>query len=164
MCACGSDDTPARDAPPPSTVIYVVRHAETIVSTSNDPPLSAAGQMRADRLAGLLADKHVTAILTSQFIRTRDTAMPTATAAGIAILQRTVTTANASTYGTMLADEIRNTQLEHVVLVVGHSNTVPATVSALAGTTVAPIDDTDYDNFYTVTITGATATLDVMTY
>jgi hypothetical protein len=38
------------------------------------------------------------------------------------------------------------------VLVVGHSNTVPAIIEALGAVRPAPICDPEYDNLYVVTI------------
>jgi hypothetical protein len=38
------------------------------------------------------------------------------------------------------------------VVVVGHSNTVPAIVEALSGRKVAPISDAEYDHLFIVTI------------
>jgi len=55
----------------------VVRHAEK-AADGNDPDLSAAGQQRAEGLARILKDAEITAIFTTEFKRTQETAAPTA--------------------------------------------------------------------------------------
>lgn len=138
-----------------------MRHGET-EGTGGDPYLSATGQARAEHLADLLRDKSVAAILTSQYHRTHDTAVPTANAAGIQIQARVVDQSNIATYGMQLATEVRD--MHRAVLVVGHSNTVPDTVMALANQTVPAIAETEYNRLYTITIAHGVATLDAATY
>jgi broad specificity phosphatase PhoE len=53
------------------------------------------------------------------------------------------------------------------VLVVGHTNTVPAIVLGLSGQTIAPIADTDFDNIYIIKVkrcSGTNRTLAHITY
>src|SRR5688572_25517932 len=64
--------------------VIVVRHAEQDRSVpGNDPPLSAAGQARAEALKATLSRAGVTTILTSPLRRTIDTAAPLAASLGI---------------------------------------------------------------------------------
>jgi hypothetical protein len=60
-------------------VVVIVRHAEKAANGSNDPDLSSAGQARAETLARILKDSGITAIFTTEFKRTQETAAPTAT-------------------------------------------------------------------------------------
>src|SRR5258707_1720645 len=60
-------------------VVVIVRHAEKAANGGNDPDLSSAGRARADALARILKDSSITAIFTSEFKRTQETAAPTAT-------------------------------------------------------------------------------------
>ena len=60
-------------------VVVIVRHAEKATNGGNDPDLSSAGQARAEALARILKDSGITAIFTSEFNRTQETAAPTAT-------------------------------------------------------------------------------------
>ena len=64
--------------------IFLVRHAERADGGAggmgNDPSLSEAGRARAESLAAMLKDTKLTAIFTTEFKRTQETAAPTATA------------------------------------------------------------------------------------
>ncbi len=56
--------------------IYIVRHAEKRDASSKDPELSVEGQARAANLAKALRDSEITAIYTSEYLRTQKTAPP----------------------------------------------------------------------------------------
>jgi broad specificity phosphatase PhoE len=130
-----------------TTTIIIVRHGEkqTDAVDPKDPPLSPAGQARAERLARMLKDADVKAIMVTPFARTRQTAEPLAKQAGMTPVAIT-------------ADDVREVAAridEHhagqTVLVVGHSNTVPAIVAALSGQSVPAIDEAEFDHLYIVT-------------
>ena len=65
--------------------IYVVRHAERGTPApgsnmaANNPPLSEAGEQRAQALKGLLQDKKVAYIFSTNTVRTMSTAQPLST-------------------------------------------------------------------------------------
>ena len=62
-------------------LIFVVRHAERAdagMTAQTDPPLSAIGEARSSKLAGMLADAGVKDIFVTEFKRTQDTAKPLA--------------------------------------------------------------------------------------
>ncbi|HTK32878.1 MAG TPA: phosphoglycerate mutase family protein [Candidatus Saccharimonadaceae bacterium] len=132
------------------TTVYVVRHAEkNAVFAGADPPLSEAGARRADALARALADAHVTTILTTHFARTRDTVRPLAAATGDSI------TVFDQTDAARVAAEVWTRHAGEAVLVVGHSDTVPAIVRALAGRDVPPYREGEFDRLYVVVRRGA---------
>ena len=110
-------------AAPAQQAIFVVRHAEK-ESPASEPsvPLSEAGRARAARLAAMLKDAGVTSIYSTDTVRTRSTAGPLAEAVKHPIQIYTDVAA--------LAGELRR-EPQGVVLVVGHSNTVPKLLSAL---------------------------------
>jgi phosphohistidine phosphatase SixA len=148
---CGGDDgPPAMPDANTDVVVYVVRHAET-GSTATDPPLDATGQARAQALATRLADAGIGAAFSSQYARTRETALPTATAAGITVTALPVTSANAATYGMQLVTAVSDANVR-AALIAGHSNTVPDTVKAFTGMTIAPIAESEFDRIYTITL------------
>src|SRR5687767_7346778 len=63
-----------------ATVVYVVRHAEKATNSPTDPDLSAAGQLRAVALKDTLSKVILSAIYTTNYKRTQQTATPTAQA------------------------------------------------------------------------------------
>jgi broad specificity phosphatase PhoE len=128
------------------TVVLLVRHAEK-ADNSADPELSAAGMERARILVESVRRAGVTSIITTQLRRTRATAEPTATALGIRPEVIATTSAN---HVREIADTVR-ARAGGVLLIVGHSNTVPAIISEL-GASVAPICDSEYDNLYVLTL------------
>src|SRR5687768_18433277 len=64
----------------PPTVILLVRHAEKAAQPAQDPPLTEAGAARARALVAVARDAGVKAIISTQYLRTRNTAEPTAAA------------------------------------------------------------------------------------
>jgi broad specificity phosphatase PhoE len=131
----------------PITAIFV-RHAEKAATPPDDPPLTAAGEARARDLLAAVRDAGVGAIITTQFLRTRATAQPTAAALGIV---PSVVTTGAATHAQDVAAAIRK-HPGQTVLIVGHSNTLPEIIEALGGKRPANICDAAYDNLFIVTI------------
>jgi broad specificity phosphatase PhoE len=115
-----------------------------------DPDLSAAGRARAESLASVLKDAHITAIYATEFKRTQQTAAPLAKALGLTV--KIVTPKSAAALIEQLKTERSN------VLVVGHSNTVPDVIKDLGVTTRVTIGEDDFDNLFLVT-TGARPSL-----
>jgi len=145
-------------APVPSTVVLVVRHAEKAPGTG-DVPLSDAGLARAAAIAVIGKDAGVEAIITTQFARTRQTGLPLATALGITP-EVVPATADLAQHAADVASAVRR-HAGQVVLVVGHSNTVPAIVAALGGGTWRDLCEPEYDVLFTVVISpdGPTRTI-----
>ena len=140
-----------------TTTVILVRHAEKAASPADDPPLNAAGEARSRELAQAVRDAGVSAIITTQFARTRATGQPIATALGIT---PTVVAATNTNHVQDVVAEIRK-HPGQTVLIVGHSNTVPAIVEALGAKRPPAICDSQYDNLYVVTMpsSGAVATI-----
>lgn len=143
---------PARD-----TLIVLVRHAEKATDDPTDPSLSSAGRARAQALAQVLAGSKVDAIYATQFRRTRDTAAPLAQSLNLEVQVRPIDVATAAGYSKELAEHIRRTHAGQVVLVVGHSNTVPDLVAELSGVTVPPIAESEYTRLYAIGLDGKSA-------
>ena len=141
-------------APAASTTIIVVRHAEKAAEPAADPALTAAGVARAEALVDVVKDAGVRAIISTGFVRTRTTAAPVAARLG---LVTEIVDARAPDHAASVAAGVLAHHRGETVLVVGHSNTVPAIVAALGAPAPAPICDAEYDNLYIVTVppTGA---------
>ena len=128
----------------PITVI-LVRHAEK-AADSRDPSLTAAGRERAEALSALLADAGITAIFSSEYKRTQETAEPLAKRLGLS-----VTTVKAKEQASLLA-KVRRLPPGSRALVVGHSDTVPSLTFRMTGTRVPELTDADYDRLYIGTV------------
>lgn len=145
LTPCAATLATGQPGPPvaASTTVILVRHAERAPG-DGDVPLSARGLERAAALARLLIDTDIRAIMTSEMIRTQQTAAPVAKQKQLkpeilpankldAIVERV----QAMKGGTML--------------VVHHSNTVPALVEKLGGKT-PPIGDVEFDRLILLTL------------
>jgi phosphohistidine phosphatase SixA len=130
--------------------VFIVRHAERADAATKggsmmgtDPELSEAGRARAASLATMLKDAGITAIFTTQYKRTKQTAEPLAKALGV-----TITEVNAKELAG-LPEKIR-AQAGNV-LVVGHSNTVPETLKGLGIESAPSLGESEYDNLFIIT-------------
>ena len=147
--AAGADST---------TTIILVRHAEkdTLVIGA-DPPLSAAGILRAHELARVLADARISAIYVTPWQRNRQTALPLAERLGdtLTVVDKVDET----------VERLRTRHAGRTVLVVGHSNTLPQLVEQLTGEKIPPFVERDFDRMYVVTLApGRAATLTALHY
>jgi broad specificity phosphatase PhoE len=138
----------AADAP---LTVYVVRHAEKAVEPGSDPALSAEGQARARALADSLRNAGVDAVIVTQFKRTRTTAAVVAEAAKLTP-QVVPASADAKSHAEAVAAMVRKQPAGSTVLVVGHSNTVPAIIGALGGPHMPDLCDAEYDNLFVLTV------------
>lgn len=130
--------------------VILVRHAEK-ADTSSDPVLSEAGQRRAVDLAVALSDSDLTHVFTSPLQRTVLTARPAAEAHAInpeAISFEGGTEAHIL----RIAERIRALPDDAVVLVVGHSNTVPLIAAALGETGPSEMADCEYDRLTVISV------------
>ena len=120
--------------------IYLVRHAER-ADQSADPPLSTDGVGRSHRLRDMLKDAGITKIFTSELRRTIETAAPLASAIHVSPQQISPDA---------LAAKIAASNARDRILVVGHSNTLPALLHALRVEPPITIADDAYDNLFIV--------------
>jgi broad specificity phosphatase PhoE len=134
-----------------STTIIVIRHAEQVQDGSKDPPLAPAGEARAAALARMFGDTrlpgHIDAIYVAPEQRCRGTAAPLATRLGV------TPSVVADHDARALARRVVREHAGGRILVVGHSDTVPAMVAALSGVRNVPaIGSDDYGTMYIVTV------------
>jgi broad specificity phosphatase PhoE len=163
--ACGPSCSCEGPVPEAGTVvIYIVRHAEKEPVLEDapeperkDPPLSAAGQLRALGLAKDLPVREIEAVYVTDTKRCRDTA-----SAVLAVKAVTPTIYPAQdTEG--LAQRIRRRRGQSV-LVVGHSNTIPPLLAELGVEDPIEIADDQYGDLWVVTLAGEVAKLEVRRY
>src|SRR5262249_15424742 len=122
--------------------VVLVRHAEPVAG-GTDPGLSPTGQHRAATLAKMLAKTGITAIFTSNLRRTKETAKPLAVLLSIA--------------PAVIADDpvAAAAQIKAAgkrVLVVGHTNTVPAIIEALGGPANVVIQANEFDHLFVLQV------------
>lgn len=137
----------------PSTVI-LVRHAERAAEPANDPVLTDVGVQRAKDLAAALGSAKVTSIVTTHLQRTQLTAKPLADALGLTPI---VVRAGGRDHADSVAATVMRRPGGDVVLVVGHSNTVPAIIAALGGPRMPDLCDGQYANLYVLELTPGSA-------
>src|SRR5438105_3635012 len=117
--------------------VYLVRHAEK-AGDALTSPLTEKGGRRAQALARLLKDAGIKAIYTSDFRRTQLTAKPLADQ--LRITPKAILNGDADT----TFNEVRRDHLADIVLVVGHSNTIPALVKKWTGKDVPAPEESEY--------------------
>lgn len=125
------------------TVLFV-RHADIDlppIAPDELIELNAAGRERAETLARVVGSAGVSTVFTSTLKRTEQTAAPLAAALGVI----------AEPVPPSLPQFVISTADGSVILVVGHSNTLPQMIAALGVST--PISSpTGFDDLYVVTI------------
>ena len=134
-----------------TTTMIFVRHAEKASETAEDPSLSGAGRVRAAELARQMVDADVVAgvdaIYSTPYKRTVETVQPVADALSLDV--------NLYDPGDNEAvlEKILKEHKGKIILVVGHSNTLPTLIADLgASKLVPPIAEMEYDNIYIVAI------------
>ena len=134
-----------------TTTIIFVRHAEQTMVPADDPPLSEAGQRRVRELTRQLVDADVVAgidaIYSTPLKRSEETVRPLADALNLPI----------SNYDPADTEQVLETILKthkgKIILVVGHSNTVPELIANLGASKKVPvIARGEFDNIYVVSI------------
>lgn len=131
--------------------VILVRHAElenAIGVDAKQISLSGMGQARAERLAQLLAQSGVAAIYATDFARTRETAEPVAKR-----VSREVTILSKGDANEFVA-RLRREHAGQVVVVVGHTDTLPGIIKALGHAEDIKIDSADFGNVFVVTPKG----------
>jgi len=134
-----------------TTTVIVVRHAEKEMNAGSDPPLTQAGQARAELLSRLFGDGrepgHVDAIYISPTLRSRMTAAPLAARLGLTPIVGPAHDAP------NLAHRALRENGGGRVLIVGRSDTVTDIVEDLTGAKELPrIADDEYGAMYIVTV------------
>lgn len=125
-----------------SATVVLVRHAER-VAEGQDPGLSEIGHAHAARLAELLQNASLAAIYVTEWKRTQETAAPVAAVTG---LEPRVVPAERHK---RLLRRLKWRHRGDVVLVVGHSNTVPL-IGAGLGATIGVVEAEDHSGLWII--------------
>jgi broad specificity phosphatase PhoE len=126
--------------------VLFVRHADIDPPHGEaDPPLNAAGRERAETLARMVDPAGLKSLFCSPKIRTKQTVQPIEARSGLS--------AEIAPDPAELAKQLLSMATDAVVLVAGHSNTVPAMIEALGVAPPAPvIGEQEFDNLFIVTV------------
>ena len=130
---------------------YIVRHAEKVTQEANmssDVSLTEEGKRRAEEIKKILSRKKIAYVFSTNTIRTKSTAQPTADYFHL-------TTAiygprPDSAFISLLKSKKKNT------LIVGHSNTVDDIVNMLCGKkeVAGDLPDTEYNKLFIIKMKG----------
>lgn len=146
------------------TIVLVVRHAERSDTTNCEPAtvkgspnrslIMVSGQSpRAGALAHVGGEDSIAAIYASEFCRTQQTVQPLATQLGLTVNVVEQYAADGPTPNVdNLISQVRTNNKGQVVLIAGHSDTVPLIIEKLSGQTIAAIGEDEFDNLFVVTI------------
>ena len=129
------------------STFYLIRHAEKVRTNKSDrdPKLNEKGILRALNWKEYFLDKDITKIYSTNYKRTLETVKPFQEAIGLATILYSPSSID-------YKDFISSNKGE-IVLVVGHSNTIPNFVNELINDQVyAQIDDLNNSNLYIVTL------------
>jgi 2,3-bisphosphoglycerate-dependent phosphoglycerate mutase len=118
--------------------IILVRHAEKVDATSQDPELSAEGKQRAERLIKTIGKYKPGAFYSTNFKRTRGTLAPLA-----AKRKKTVEVYDPRK-SSELVDSIMKSKIKRHI-VAGHSNSVPGLANLIAKKDIFKnLDESEY--------------------
>lgn len=151
---CGTQSVAAQDK-----LIILIRHAEKVDATSQDPELSEAGKQRAERLIKVGGKYKPGAFYSTNFKRTRDTLTPLA-----AKRRKTVEIYDARKPADLLETIMKSKIKRHIVS--GHSNTVPGLANLITTKDIFKnLDETEYGVMWVIRIKdGKVVTTEVIPY
>ena len=130
-----------------SNSYYIVRHAEKATQEANmtsDVPLTAKGKQRAEALKEELKNKKIAYVFSTNTVRTKSTAQPTADYFHVPI--EIYGPIPDSAFISLIKSKKKNT------LIVGHSNTIDDIVNMLCSRKEVSGDlpDSEYNNLFIV--------------
>lgn len=163
LLGCTSEETPnqkGKEQPPaePSRTVFLVRHAEKADDGTEDPPLTPEGKERANRLWRHLSAAGITAIYSTDYKRTRQTAAPLAENLGLDVEIY-------DPFEEGIMEKLLNQSGSGNLLVVGHSNTTPMLVNRLLEQEkYRQLSEKAYSDLFVVTIIEGKAHCTVLQY
>ena len=145
-------------APVTAQHVVLLRHAEKADDGTRNPPLTAYGTARAEALIGVLDASGLTAAITSGLKRTVDTAAPAVDHFRAESIVVDISD-GLEAHLKATAERVHSFDEDDVVLVVGHSNTIPSIIGALGGPDLPDLDGSEYDLLYFLSLNGDEPTL-----
>ncbi|MGH9365128.1 MAG: histidine phosphatase family protein [Thermoanaerobaculia bacterium] len=140
--------------------VIVVRHAENDLDT-----LTEAGRARAERLALVLRSAGIGAVYSTDSKRTIGTATPVAEGQTLQVQLYDTADTTKGFDATPFVSKLRKDNSNDVVLVVGHTTTIPNLLKVLGCQEEITIAPRDYDDLFIVVPKGeGTATLVKLKY
>ncbi|HLP64053.1 phosphoglycerate mutase family protein [Flavobacterium sp.] len=106
------------------TKIIIVRHAEKADDGTKNPPLSAEGMLRAERLSTMLADLKIDKLYATPFLRTNQTLTPLSK-------KFTIPIDNYEASDVAFAEQLLQKEKGKTIVIAGHSNSSPTLVNRL---------------------------------
>lgn len=129
------------------STFYLIRHAEKVRTdkSDKDPKLNEYGMLRAVKWQEYFSDKNISKIYSTNYKRTLETVKPIQESSDIIPIIYSPSDIDYKNF-------IMSNKIE-VVLIVGHSNTIPDFVNELINENVySEIDDFNNSNLYVVNI------------
>tara|TARA_Y100000768_G_scaffold375202_1_gene345769 strand:- start:3729 stop:4214 length:486 start_codon:yes stop_codon:yes gene_type:complete len=129
------------------STFYLIRHAEKVRTdkSDKDPKLNEYGMLRAIKWQEYFSDKNISKIYSTNYKRTLETVKPIQESSDIIPIIYSPSDIDYKNF-------IMSNKTE-VVLIVGHSNTIPDFVNGLISENVySQIDDLNNSNLYVVNI------------
>jgi len=124
---------------------YLTRHAEKETTGAGNPDLTQKGESRAERYIQLLQHVPITAVYSTDTVRTRATAAPLARAKNVPVQIYQV--------GKLNRRDLIEQHAGEAIFIVGHSNTIPKMINRLLNSDqFTEIDEQDYDDFFIVAL------------
>ncbi|MDG1440917.1 MAG: phosphoglycerate mutase family protein, partial [Flavobacteriales bacterium] len=134
--------------------IYLVRHSEKEISSNNNPELTKCGDLRSENLSFFLKDVPLDAVYSTDYLRTKNTAFPTAKSKELKIEYYNPN--NLEQFSKLLKN------LKKDVLVVGHSNTTGVLAGLLIGEEIGEFDLNIYNRVYQVVVSNENSRLHLL--
>lgn len=145
LLLAGCQPSPSRQSEP--TTFILVRHAEKADDGTRNPPLTEAGQQRAQALDRLFSQRPIAAVYSSDYSRTLETARPLASRNQLEIQLYEPHKEQ------LLLESLKKEYAGKTIAIVGHSNTIPAAVNLLLGEDrLQVLEESEYDKVFVVTV------------
>lgn len=147
LAACKQEEETIEPDKKLTSTFYLIRHAEKDRrdSLNSNPHLTEKGILRAEKWSAIFKNISFDAIYSTDYHRTRETALPTAIKNNLELNIYNPITIN-------ITDFLSDNKGKNI-LIVGHSNTTPTYANAiLKNETYKDIDDDNNGNLYIITI------------